>query len=96
MELNEAARREWVEALRSNKYEQVDGVLRNCDGFCALGVFADIYAKKNNIEWDIEYGGRVYNETEFESLKRERQGSEDPVQDEMASYTLLGQSAVLT
>ena len=36
--------RKWVEALRSGKYEQNTGSLRNADtgGFCCLGVACDI------------------------------------------------------
>lgn len=32
----------WVEALRSRKYKQGDGCLRNGDNFCCLGVLCDI------------------------------------------------------
>src|SRR5688572_5158099 len=42
-------RRELVDALRSGKYKQAIGKLRNEEGFCCLGVGADISGKG---EWD--------------------------------------------
>jgi len=35
-------RKQWVEALRSGKYQQGKGRLRNGDKFCCLGVACDI------------------------------------------------------
>ena len=35
-------RRKWIEALRSGKYRQTTGTLRDRDGFCCLGVLCDI------------------------------------------------------
>jgi len=37
-----AHREQWVEALRSGKYEQTKGALRAGDKFCCLGVACDI------------------------------------------------------
>lgn len=34
--------REWVEALRSGKWRQAKGVLKNGDSFCCLGVACEI------------------------------------------------------
>ena len=49
-------RRKWVEALRSGKYRQTTGVLRDRDGFCCLGVLCDIsetgkWEQGNDGEW---------------------------------------------
>ena len=41
----------WLAALRSGQYEQTEGVLRNGDGFCCLGVLCDIYAQETGVEW---------------------------------------------
>ena len=38
-------RRKWIEALRSGKYRQTTGTLRDRDGFCCLGVLCDISEK---------------------------------------------------
>ena len=52
----------WVDALRSGKYTQTRGVLRNDEGnepkFCCLGVACDLYAKETNVDgWQkIETG----------------------------------------
>jgi hypothetical protein len=36
----------WIEALRSGKYQQGEGLLKTQDGkYCCLGVLCDIYAK---------------------------------------------------
>ena len=35
--------REWLEALRSGKYPQTKGHLRDDTGFCCLGVLCDLY-----------------------------------------------------
>ena len=44
----------WVEALRSGKYMQTQGTLRNGEGFCCLGVLCDIVKNDLNIEWEYE------------------------------------------
>lgn len=38
--------RKWVKALRSGKYKQTIGKLKNEDGYCCLGVLCDIKAKE--------------------------------------------------
>lgn len=38
--------RKWVKALRSGKYKQTTGVLKNELGYCCLGVLCDIKAKE--------------------------------------------------
>lgn len=49
----------WVKALRSKKYKQTDGVLKNEDGYCCLGVLCDVYRKDLKLKphkiWDDEY-----------------------------------------
>lgn len=43
----------WVEALRSGKYKQGSGQLRQDDCFCCLGVLCDIYIKTTNTgKWE--------------------------------------------
>lgn len=42
----------WIRALRSGKYRQGDGQLRNDDKFCCLGVLCDIHAKATGEKWD--------------------------------------------
>ncbi len=50
-------RRLWVEALRSGKYQQGDGVLRSDGKFCCLGVACDISGLG---EWIVEDGNDRY------------------------------------
>jgi hypothetical protein len=40
-------RKKWLKALRSGKYEQTTGALKNSyeDSFCCLGVLCDVYKK---------------------------------------------------
>ena len=48
----EKARAKWVEALRSGKYQQGRGRLKNeKDQFCCLGVATDLF-KRNLGKWD--------------------------------------------
>lgn len=35
-------RKTWVEGLRSGKYKQTKGVLKDCNGYCCLGVAAEV------------------------------------------------------
>ena len=45
----------WVEALRSNKYKQGKGNLRNInDEFCCLGVLCDISLQYSLLEWELK------------------------------------------
>ena len=44
----------WVEALRSGKYKQAKGTLRNKEGFCCLGVLCDIVKDELGYYWSIE------------------------------------------
>lgn len=37
-----AHRKQWIEALRSGKYKQAQGRLRNSEGMCCLGIACDI------------------------------------------------------
>lgn len=37
--------RAWIDALRSGEYKQTTGRLRNCYGYCALGVGCDVARK---------------------------------------------------
>jgi hypothetical protein len=38
--------KEWITALRSGKYEQTQGHLRNGDSYCCLGVLCDVVDPK--------------------------------------------------
>jgi hypothetical protein len=44
--MNENIKRKWVKALRSEKYKQWQGQLRDVKGYCCLGVLCDIAPKK--------------------------------------------------
>lgn len=50
--MNPDEKAEWVAALRSDKYIQGSGGLRDAfNGFCCLGVLADILVKKGKGQW---------------------------------------------
>jgi len=40
--MNKEIKTKWVAALRSGKYEQTTGQLKNSEGFCCLGVLCEI------------------------------------------------------
>lgn len=44
-----AAAKKWVKALRSGKYQQTRHTLKDQDGYCCLGVGADLYRKAKKI-----------------------------------------------
>lgn len=47
----------WIKALRSGKYKQTTGTLKDEVGFCCLGVLCDIYRKEHkdlNLKWDYD------------------------------------------
>lgn len=54
----------WIDALRSGKYKQCEGRLRDDVGFCCLGVLTDLYIKEATDDsrfWEEgEYGGECY------------------------------------
>lgn len=53
--MNKKIKKLWLEALRSRKYKQGDGYLKDKDGkFCCLGVLCDIYAEKMGLEWEMD------------------------------------------
>jgi hypothetical protein len=42
----------WLADLRSGKFPQTDGVLRNDEGYCCLGVLCDLYSRETGVEWE--------------------------------------------
>ena len=64
--LTDEQRKEWIEALRSGKYEQVSGFLKTTDGYCCIGVFAENVLKRKFIcnddpGTDPKEDARVFN-----------------------------------
>jgi hypothetical protein len=49
--LNPEVKTEFVAALRSGKYKQGSGRLKEKDCFCVYGVLCDLYLKKHNKRW---------------------------------------------
>jgi hypothetical protein len=70
--------KKWVKELRSGKYEQAQGCLRDADyefegddvrvtkvhGFCCLGVLCDIAVKDGGPVWDVDNGILVSDDGE--------------------------------
>lgn len=46
----------WVDALRSGKYRQTEGTLRDEKGYCCLGVLCDLARKDGGPNWHRNYG----------------------------------------
>jgi hypothetical protein len=57
MAMNPEVKAKWIEALRSGKYEQAVGALRQGDGYCCLGVLCDISGLG---EWRTGEDGDTY------------------------------------
>lgn len=41
--MNKGIKDRWITALRSEKYSQTKGNLRDDEGYCCLGVLCDLY-----------------------------------------------------
>jgi hypothetical protein len=56
--MNKEIKEQWVSALRSGKYKQGNGALRNIkDEFCCLGVLCDIVAPE---KWELNNKTLLY------------------------------------
>lgn len=47
--MNEVIKEKWADALESGEYNQTQGVLRDENGFCCLGVLCDLAVKEGII-----------------------------------------------
>jgi len=65
--MNPQIKQKWVSALRSGEYQQGQCYLRTDNGFCCLGVLCDLYAKENNVEWNLVNNGHTYEFQDKES-----------------------------
>lgn len=55
--MNKEIKQRWINALRSGKYSQTEGCLRDGKGYCCLGVLTDIAIKDGVIEgWQLRPG----------------------------------------
>lgn len=60
--MNPKIKAQWVEALRSGRYQQGDGALRARNNkFCCLGVLCDLHASAVGREWDWDDDGDAYS-----------------------------------
>lgn len=50
--MNQDIKKRWVEALRSGKYKQTRGALKDDQGFCCLGVLCDLAAQDGIGKWE--------------------------------------------
>ena len=51
--MKKTIKKKWLAALRSGKYKQTEGMLKNKEGFCCLGVLCDLYVKSHKAtKWD--------------------------------------------
>jgi hypothetical protein len=61
--MNPEIKNKWVAALKSGKYQQCQGRLRNDNAFCCLGVLCDILDKD---KWELRYETQYrYEDAEF-------------------------------
>jgi hypothetical protein len=45
----------WIDALRSGKYKQTQGTLKNDEGFCCLGVLCDLARLDGGPHWEKDW-----------------------------------------
>jgi hypothetical protein len=53
--MNPEIKEKWINALRSEEYQQTQDNLKTDEGYCCLGVLCDIYAKENNVDWEKDF-----------------------------------------
>lgn len=64
--MDQNIKKQWVEALRSGKYEQGKDWLQHQGKFCCLGVLCDLHAKATNNDWSQHVNvGYYLDQTEF-------------------------------
>jgi hypothetical protein len=51
--MNPEVKQKWIDALRSDKYEQGSEKLRSVTGYCCLGVLCDLYSQEHNTQWEF-------------------------------------------
>lgn len=79
--MNQEFKKEWIEALESNKYEQGDSQLKTSSGkFCCLGVACDLLVKKGVVE---EY---IHNDTSYYKMPDEVSGDYEVLSKGIAEY----------
>lgn len=61
--MNPEVKAKWIAALRSEKYPQTTEILRNCQGYCCLGVLTDLYLQEKGEEWgqQVREGDTYYH-----------------------------------
>lgn len=55
--MNSEVKNKWIAALRSGNYSQTRQVLRDCQGYCCLGVLTDLYLQEKGEKWEEEMIG---------------------------------------
>lgn len=60
--ITKAEKAKWVKALRSGKYAQTQGELKNDDGFCCLGVLREVCPRLAKTVNDVTLLSDVYQE----------------------------------
>lgn len=74
----QANRKRWADALRSGKYDQVNGVLRSSFGYCCLGVACDVSDVGCWVGYNYDIDDEASLETSIEgSLIRDELGLTD-------------------
>lgn len=52
--MNKVVKVKWLKALRSGKYKQAKGQLKDGNKFCCLGVLTDLWRHEVKPDWDSE------------------------------------------
>ncbi len=50
IQIDQQQMKQWIQALRSGKFEQTDGSLQNSEGYCCLGVACKLFVPKDNMK----------------------------------------------
>ena len=90
--MNPEVKQKWIDALRSDKYEQGSGKLRSVTGYCCLGVLCDLYSQEHNTQWEFRGDEEINTQSQEvrnalgSAAKRAQKISEHP--DSTKRYTI--------
>lgn len=84
--MDKEVKRKWLKALRSGKYTQTEGTLKDSEGNCCLGVLCDLYAKEHGREW-------VRDETSYSIYRLKGQKLSDALPSNVSKWAGLGRHA---
>ena len=59
--MNPVIKQKWLEALRSDEFDQGTGMLKSYDGkYCCLGVLCELFRRQHSVQKNIDWHGGLF------------------------------------